>query len=417
MKKFFYLSVALIAAVLMSSCKKDVPSLNTVSFNSAIPIIKKGAAILSITSSYKGTEPVVVPVTFSGEAVKGKDYKLSTESFVLGGSKPITEIKVTYLISNSGKTVTAKLNAPKGFKVGKYPVSNFTITDKLNYKTFKTKSVAVFDVGRIFVRVVDDASKNKKVQTETKIKVKVLDESTAKEGENFEFVNGNSCVIPQGKYEGYLEIKVKGSISANNDKLVLGFEDDPRFGDGQYLKMTVKLVNYGGKWKVTSINPTKEEFTEGGFTFKDEEFKGYPVLKNEDYFTIDREKNVLIPEFKSDLKNFFVGESKITKDKILENFPSDYKGAEITAIQLFNLDNVNRNFDAASRSKEKNAYVGVIMSKDAKDDSDILKLYLLDYEPTTFLQSNYEFGIYKKGQRPAATDTYGYIVLTCKRAK
>ena len=98
MKKCFAIAVA--ALTVFAACTKEggvkTPS---VSFETALPLTVDGASVLSIkVSDYSGSEAVTVPVTLAGDAEKDKDYTVSAEAFVIGGSEPVTSITVTPVV-------------------------------------------------------------------------------------------------------------------------------------------------------------------------------------------------------------------------------------------------------------------------------------------------------------------------------
>lgn len=419
MKKIIYFGAALLAALTLASCTSKESKQEKVSFVTALPTVSDGVATLKIESTYSGTEAVNIPLEFGGTAVKGTDYNVSAETFVLGGNKPVTEISLTPLEYGTKKTVTVSLKLPLGFTGGRYPASTFTLADKIGYKSFETKTGLMTEKAEIVVNIVDGNAKNKIMEKETKIPVKVVaDKSTAIEGTHFEFENGAYAVIPQGSSNGKVVIKTKGEALASNDLLTLAFGEDKRFGDGQYIETSVRILgsawnSFEGKWKVIKLESTIEEQKSfwGSFV-NDSDFNGYPVFNAEDKFTIDTDKGLLLPEFKSELKNFFIGQTSIAKDK--EMVLNISYGKKVN-LRLFSLDNVNRNFDAASHSDDKQAFVGVHMSKD-DENKDVMSLYILDYKPTSFFQTIVQGDGYS-AKKPMATSTGLFFTLTCKRAE
>ena len=191
MKKIIYFGAALLAALTLASCTSKESKQAKVSFVTALPAVSDGVATLKIESTYSGTEAVNIPLEFGGTAVKGTDYNVSAETFVLGGNKPVTEISLTPLEYGTKKTVTVSLKLPLGFTGGRYPASTFTLADKIGYKSFETKTGLMTEKAEIVVNIVDGNAKNKIMEKETKIPVKVVaDKSTAIEGTHFEFENG-----------------------------------------------------------------------------------------------------------------------------------------------------------------------------------------------------------------------------------
>ena len=121
MKKIMFMICALAAvAVACTSETKEVPA---VSFETAIPVTSGEIATFKIAvADYSGTDPVSIPVTFGGTAVKGTDYIVSAEEFVWGGENPVTSIQVTTLVFDESKTVSLTLDIPEGWKAGNYPM-------------------------------------------------------------------------------------------------------------------------------------------------------------------------------------------------------------------------------------------------------------------------------------------------------
>ena len=415
-KKLIYICVAALVLINPISCKKEDKSVN-VSFATPFPIVSnEGVATLTISSNYKGTEVVKIPVNFTGKAVKGTNYTVSAEEFVLGGSNPVTQITVTPKdYSETENTVKASLKIPAGFVAGKYPIVDFSLVFKLGYASFETdKAVGLYNYN-IVVNVFDAASKPKKMDNKTKIKVKVDESSTAVEGKHFSFVGEPVVEIDKGKSSGKLTLNIVQPFVEGKDEIVIAL-DDPRFISGDYSEMKIMIKSVEGKWKVAEIHPTPQE-QKDNMSATDADLKGYPVFNDSDYITLNTEKGELVQDVKSDLKNFFLGTSKMVKDRVYNKFAYSLDGNNNKKIdiQLFNLDNVNRNFDSASKSADKNAYIGFRMSKDNKG-ADILSLYILDYRPTSFLMPYYGFGLFPE-QRPSAIDTYAFIVLNCTRVE
>ena len=73
--------------------------------------------------------PVTVPVTFSGTAVKGSEYSVSAEQFILGGNSQSLSITVTALDNyDEAKEIVATLGSVADFIPG-YHVSQHSLDD------------------------------------------------------------------------------------------------------------------------------------------------------------------------------------------------------------------------------------------------------------------------------------------------
>lgn len=118
----------------------------------------------------------------------------------------------------------------------------------------------------------------------------------------------------------------------------------------------------------------------GMITFGD----AFPAFEAEDEITFKDGK--IIPNLKSNLKNFFIGEAtyEIVNEAYVLHAKSD--GSTVTLTEL-KVKGVNRNFDANSKSENDEAFIGVRVVED--EDADVagkylLEVYLIDYVPTDF---------------------------------
>ena len=106
----------------------------------------------------------------------------------------------------------------------------------------------------------------------------------------------------------------------------------------------------------------------------------FPAFEAEDEITFKDGK--IIPNLKSNLKNFFIGEATYT-----EAGTWTLKGMQPIDLTLLKVKGVNRDFSANSKSENDEAYIGVRVVED--EDADVagkylLEVYLIDYVPTDF---------------------------------
>ena len=149
---------------------------------------------------------------------------------------------------------------------------------------------------------------------------------------------------------------------------------------------------YEGVWKMKKLVTDVDYMntTWGGMaTYGD----AFPAFNAADQLTIGNGE--IAPALQSTLKNFFIG------DATYEELPGTYvlhTGMNsIAELTILKVTGVNRNFDAASESENTVAYVGVRVIED--EDADVagvqlLDVYLIDYEATSFALELKDFGMY-----------------------
>ena len=320
MKK--YLFALLAVAALFTGCEKSKEQpLPEVSFETASPLLSDdGVATFRIVSDYKGQDAVTIPVKFSSTngAVAGTDYTVSAEAFVLGGAQPLTQISVTPLVYGSKKDVSAEIVIPEGFKAGKFTKSSFVISEKLGYVSFSMSKSIMTDNIEVGISVFNDKGHEQKVSVDTEFEVKVnTEKSTAVEGTHFKFTNGKSVKVEKGKSSAAVKIEFIGEdADAKHNLLVLELVESQKYAFGDKISTKVEISGptwtvFGGKWVIKEIVDKEEDFITG-WDNAEETMEGYPKFNKDDAFTIDFNSGTFTPDFKSSLKNYFVGESKFT---------------------------------------------------------------------------------------------------------
>ena len=247
----------------------------------------------------------------------------------------------------------------------------------------------------------------------TEIAVEVdTENSTAVEGTHFQFVDGKkAAVVPAGKKKGTLSIETLGDFDAEHSKIVLKLADD-KFYVGDYETVEISIVSYWGQlagtWQINELI-TDKTYMKDTWWVEDEELVGYPEFVATDKVTFDIVNGKFVPAMTGGFENYFLGEANLTNEGgyVLQ-------GMVDLSLQLLEIDNVNRNFSAATESDEKNAYIGVQIYIDDETNEEILDMYLIDYKPTDFLQSLDLYGCWKPN-RPTATDSGTYMNITFKR--
>ncbi len=416
MKKSVLLSLLACLFVLFS-CSKEA-KMDTVSFLQSNAINRGGLKEVSVSSTYQGSSAVDVMLEFSGTAVKGKDYTVSSEKFVLGGPNPVSNITITPLVFGVDKSVIIKIVAPHGFQLGKISSLTISLGNKLGIVSFKLPKIDIYEDAEetpIVIGLYDNQNKLLKTERKLPLIIGVDPSSTAVEGENFEFVNKEDLAFAPSSSEAILLIKPKKYDKAKN-KLVLRISEDNAYDIGSNYKINITLredvqLLMSTKWRLSAISPSKKDFTTV-WGLADADMAGYPVIEDgqDNFITLDFAKNLLTTDFKNTLKNFFKESSAIVKDGKFEVRDIGVK----KEINRYSLDNVNRYFSATEQSEDRQAYIALELAKDDKEE-DVLLLYLIDYNSKTFAVSMAEF-LYKP-EKPTVTDQGSYMTLSFKRAE
>ncbi len=400
MKKFIFALAA--AALAFVGCQKaSEVSLPELSFETALPSVVDGTATYTLSTSYTGAETVKVPVKFTSAdgAVLGTDYTVSAEEFVLGGENSVTAITLTPLVYGSKKSVTATISVPDGFKAGKYSSSTITLSDKIGYVSFSSKKAVMTDGLTIPVNIYNAEGSVCRVETATEIEVSVnTEKSTAVEGTNFKFSNGAKATVDAGKNSGNIALEMVGDLDESHNTIVLDLKNGAKFGEGQYTQITVQIAGsawklLSGKWVIKEIVDSLQEFYDYAMETA-ESMAGYPAFNQNDSFTLNFETGEFIPDFKSSLKNYFVGKSNFTSCGEPMDWPNanTKKGYNIQLgmsrgykAKVIELDNVNRYFSETATSESKLAYVGLYL-----DDDGTLRMFIIDHESRSFLLNSAE---------------------------
>ena len=415
MKKFLFFIVAAVTAFV--ACNPDASETKpAVSFESALPLLDGANGVFRVVvNDYAGTDPITIPVSFGGSAVKDTDYKASADAFVVGGETPVTEITVTPFALSSGKEVTLTLEIPEGFMAGKYPMASFAFGQKQVYASFAANTAELIGTGTVTVNVYDEKGSTLALENGAEIAVEVdTQNSTAIEGTHFNFVGGKKAVVvAAGKKNGTVAIETVGDFDAEHSKIVLKLADD-RFSAGVHESVTIEIKSYwtqlDGTWQMTELITDKEFFIEAWMA-DNTQLDGFPEFNEADKFTIDVANNKFIPSFSSTFKNYFIGESNISNKGGIDIIAGM---GDIRKLQLLLLDNTNRDFSSTSTSADKESYIGALVYIDETTQDEILDLYVIDYKPTSFFPHYDGFGMWGDN-KPVATVTYAYLNATFKK--
>lgn len=420
MKKSLFMIFAAMAALFMVSCEpEDTVEVPTVSF-AVQPVNVDGVFTLTLmTSGYDGTDPVTVPVNFSGTAEKGVDYFVSAEEFVIGGLEPVSTITVRAANAEAeGKTVTASLGAPDGFALGNLSSVTFTLVPVQLYVSFETQTRLGMQSATVTVQTFDRSGAFYRVGQATTITLEVDEaKSTAVLGSNFEFEGGKpEVVIDQNGLEGTLNVNMLEPYDEAHNKVVLNIVESDNIHIGNYG--TIEITFAGSPWEALDgewvINEfvTDRDYYEGMYGDAGATgFELFPTITQNDKITFDLSGNKFIPEFSGSFKDYFIGESSIKQGDYYDAY-----GMIDPAVLLVELDNVNRWFSPTETSEDKVAYIGARFITDEETGEELLDFYVLDYESHTFCPEWLDpvYGMYMPDKPKAGIV---YLEMTFKRAE
>ena len=410
MRKFLFALLA--APLLFGACSDDNDeSTPTLSFAKPVLALSTGSVTLDLQVSCVDlsslASPVTVPVAFSGTAVKGSEYSVSAEQFILGGNNQSLSITVTALDNyDEAKEIVATLGSVADFIPGKNATTKISlgVKGKIMY-SFSVKSMTMGETGSVQLDLYTATGAKYTAEQDIVIPIEIAEGSTAVENTNFTFEGAKQLVVAQGKSSGAITLKA-GTLETGKDKVVLktGLENNKGFVRGQYNEITVTIFGsyfskLEGTWKMSAegnYDPTEFANLNGRSSDNDKptfyaDMAALPAYNAKDRLVFTEEG--LTTSLESTLKNFFRENSGISKGE--EIIVREGMGTKVP-LQLILLDNVNRYFSATEQSEDTEAYIGINF-KDG--DSNKMKIYFVDYNSKSFLVDK----IYYDETKPTAT--------------
>ena len=410
MRKFLF---ALLAAPLLFGACSDDNDESTPTLSFAKPVLALSTGSVTLDLQVSGVDlsslasPVTVPVAFSGTAVKGSEYSVSAEQFILGGNNQSLSITVTALDNyDEAKEIVATLGSVADFIPGKNATTKISlgVKGKIMY-SFSVKSMTMGETGSVQLDLYTATGAKYTAEQDIVIPIEIAESSTAVENTNFTFEGAKQLVVAQGKSSGAITLKA-GTLETGKDKVVLktGLENNKGFVRGQYNEITVTIFGsyfskLEGTWKMSAegnYDPTEFANLNGSSSDNDKptfdaDMAALPAYNAKDRLIFTEEG--LTTSLESTLKNFFRENSGISKGE--EIIVREGMGTKVP-LQLILLDNVNRYFSATEQSEDTEAYIGINF-KDG--DSNKMKIYFVDYNSKSFLVDK----IYYDETKPTAT--------------
>lgn len=420
MRKFLF---ALFAAPLLFGACSDDNDDSTPTLSFAKPVLALSTGSVTLDLQVSGVDlsslasPVTVPVAFSGTAVKGSEYSVSAEQFILGGNNQSLSITVTALDNyDEAKEIVATLGSVADFIPGKNATAKISlgVKGKIMY-SFSVKSMTMGETGSVQLDLYTATGAKYTAEQDIVIPIEIAEGSTAVENTNFTFEGAKQLVVAQGKSSGAITLKA-GTLETGKDKVVLktGLENNKGFVRGQYNEITVTIFGsyfskLEGTWKMSAegnydpmeyanLNGSSSEYDKPTF---DADMAALPAYNAKDRLIFTEEG--LTTSLESTLKNFFRENSGISNGGEFTLYSMSGK----IPVQLILLDNVNRYFSAIEQSQDTEAYIGVRF-KDG--DANKMEMYFIDFDSKSFLIDK----LYYEENKPTA-QYYPYISFTFER--
>lgn len=409
MKKVMLFMLAMMSMIVVTSCGSDDDG-PEISFQRTTYSLTDGT--LPVTLVVSGVDNATYPVTFGGTAVKGQDYTVDAEQYVVGGTNQVLTINVTAKNNfTEAKTITMTAG-------GATTTINLGVRARMLY-SFEQKAYVMGQSVEIEFQL-QNASTGEYYTAPSDIEITLQPKSTstAIEGTHYEFAN-KTATIHSGSHRCSFTLN-RLAYEEGKDSIVLvpQVTEADGFVAGSYPETSVKMISgvasdLIGQWQMYRLDSDPTFFNEQWYgMIPESDFTNFPTLNTADTYTFANEGSdgepTLTVNLQSGFKNYFIGASHFTIGGEMSYHETMSFGVEPVTLQLLNLDNVNRYFSASQTSESKSAKIGV--RNVVEDGETYLKVYIIDYEPTDFLSTikDYFSPEYPDG---------GAIMFTLKKVK
>lgn len=258
MKRILAFMAMAFAALSMISCEEGNP---TMEFDRILYTIYNGSSVdVAINISEPASATVTVPLFISGDAEKGVDYTISSESVTIPAGQTSGKITINAISLTVEKQVGLGFVPPAGYNLGAKAVAVIVpdSDEALVYSFSSSKGTAL--EGFYTELKVSGAVSGSDVVTSKDITIplKTLDCLTLADG-------GDSVVLPAGKTSVGIKFNVPSDLVGEaTDVIAVNDLEDARFipGDNASVKVTVKGLQTPdklvGTWKFNKIFDQEE---------------------------------------------------------------------------------------------------------------------------------------------------------------
>lgn len=398
------LTVIMLLSMALISCSKkdDLSNTNILEFETtAYSIPQSGEVVIKIVTTKAVSSTTTIPFIISGNAIKGTDYELSADLFVIPAGGKIGEVKVKATASfDINKSFKLNLgNIPAGINAGNLLYTEVSITPRdIILYSFEYQKVDLSEELEVNL-ILQSAEGIFTTDKELRIPVIVDKSSTAVEGKNFAFDGPREFVVPAGKTKGVLKLKSILSDAGKNQIILKLGDVNNHYVAGNYSSTKVSIV--GSSWDKLPGTWKFKAFTNA--IWLDENTSGMgddptmlPKVNAGDLIMIDSNA-VLSVQMTGDLKNYFRTATLISLGEFTERL-QEAGGIRPPAVRvlLLNVSAMNVYFSSV-KQKIRSGELGLrVFTEGGKD---IMEVTIRDYEPLDFLANTYN--LYKEFDNPA----------------
>ena len=415
MNRIVYFLLGLLT-VLVSACADKETEVPNMRFERRIYALTNQPVEVTLYVAHKPEQAKTLDVVFDGTAVKGQDYSVSSEQYVVGGNAEKLTITITPLhAANEQKNIVMRLKSDPSVTT----VLDMTPRPDLLY-SFQNGKEEVGATADVSLELFSSETGSRYyVEEDTPIELEVDPSSTAQEGTDFEFVNKKDTV-KIGKNTANFKIKVL-QRDAHRNVIILRpkLSEADRYYAGRYPKTQLNIItsyayDVEGEWVMNKFICDKKyikNMYDG--MIPDAEFENIPEFNKNDTFTFTRlaaGKYQLTTSLESNLKYYF-------QPSAVGVFDGEFTIRAMrsrTKLQIMKVKDVNRFFSATKQSTDREGYVGLRNYVDPDTHELLLDVYVFDYEPTDFLQSLNDYGMVGT-TKPKMTDNGNYLRFTLKK--
>lgn len=397
MKKYLYLSVALLTTLSLGACGDDdgpgSGSDANVQFSTSSYTLDDEPIDVKVVASQAAASDLNIGFTVGGTATAA-DYELSAQSFLLEAGKTEATVTVTPKQAfEAAKTLTLTLTSGTGYTIGRVASTTVNLVESNVYVySFTTAEAELQESLDITLTVGDD---NFKAPKDLELPFEVLSGSTAELGKHFLVKDdATSFIVPEGGNTATLTLLPGPDVDLNNPAtLKLGVDEQGgRFIAGEIPSVTVTikgLLSYAalaGTWECKELIGL--EMLE--LWAMDEEMDTETIPSHNDGFTIsitnEGDHAAFTPSSTGDLTNLFrdckmtyTAPFNVVDGVVSGNYTTVGEGYfwvddESFNLTYFQLDRANRAFDKTQES------LGKMVVALALDENGSMLLFLRDLD-------------------------------------
>lgn len=319
-KRILHLAAAAAAAASLASCQDD--STPTIEFDRVLyTVYQKGSVDVTLTVSEPAATELNIPLLFSGNAEKGTDYEVSSETVTIAAGETSGQVTISDNGLTEDKQISLGFTVPSGYNLGAKLVAVVApdMQEGLVY-SFSTSKGYALESYVATVNVTGTVSgKDFKATEDITVPLRLTGEGAS----NLSFVHDEQgiaevmsqayAVIKAGASKATVKLSVADGFSGDAEAVLsVNTESNSRFipGDNDALSISVrglqtpdKLV---GTWKYSYMYDQEE--MEYWFSEYEDDIDALPTHNEGFSLTFTKESDgsvTLTPSGSGDFANFF----------------------------------------------------------------------------------------------------------------